>query len=335
MYNSQNLPLSPKKIIKKTLPTIFPTLILFVFLGIIMLVFNKTMGSDLGNNVLTPFSKHLPLILIVLWILNSAWIIGYQYLYYKLYYYNFEQEEAEIRKGVIARSTGVVRYGKIQNLYVDQDFWDRILGLYDVHYETAGETSSFYSHVDGLDRENSNKLLEFLKERIGNPVIDKVDRNNIQENVSNNQIDDSAILFSRSNILLSKKYLFSSAIFNIGVSILPVGLIFGRFISEAEINGEVMPFSWTYLLLLMLLIFLVMMIYSWLWFNFFNFELKVKSAHIEKGIISRSSSYIYYNRIQNININQGLVDRLLGICYLNIETAGESGGLSRFQIPAL
>jgi putative membrane protein len=251
-------------------------------------------------------------------------------LYYKFYYYNFEESGAEIKKGVVAVSTGIVRYNRIQNLYIDQDFLDRVLGLYDVHYETAGETSSFYSHVDGLNNKNSDKLLEFLKERIGNPNIEREEKNNITENSNDTQKDDSTILFSRENITLSKKYLFTSAIFNAEILIL-IGLIASRMV--IEITKNIMPINWLYVLLAMPPIFLITMIYSWFWFKFFYFEFKNKSVHIKKGVISRSSQYIYYNRIQNININQSFLNRLLGISYLNVETAGE--GSATFQIPGL
>lgn len=330
MYNSQNLPLSTKKIIKKTLPTIFPALILFSFLEVIIIIFAKTLGSDFGNDAVALFSVYLPIILPALWITISAGAIGYEYFYYKLYYYNFENSSAEIKKGVVAVSTGIVRYNRIQNLYVDQDFLDRVLGLYDVHYETAGETSSFYSHVDGLDKKNSDKLLDFLKERIGNPDTGKEEKSNIAENSDDVQKDDGTVLFSRENIILSKKYLFTSAIFNAEILIF-LAILFSSFIIRA--TKELMPINWSYVLLSLPPIFIVMMIYSWFWFKLFYFEFKAKSIQVKKGVISRSSQFIYYNRIQNINVDQSFLNRLLGICYLNVETAGE--GSATFQIPGL
>lgn len=334
MYNSTNLPLSPRKVVKKTLPTIFSASVLFFFLGVIMVIFNKAMGSDLGNSAVSDLSRYLPFILPIFWIVICAISIGYEYFYYKLYFYNFEEDKAEIKKGVVAQATGIVRYGKIQNLYVDQDILDRIFGLYDVHYETAGETSTFYSHVDGLNMENSGKLVSFLKERIGDNSVEKMKDAIATPIAEPVQFDDSLVMFSRDNIALSNKYLLGKAFTNAGILI--VGLFF---ISTqiVEILNDIPDFkiNWIYVSLLVLLAFLAMMVSSWLWLKFFDFEFKNSSLQIKKGIISKSSSYIYYNRIQNINVNQGFFDRILGTFYLGIETAGEGNVFSKFQIPAL
>lgn len=161
MYNSQNLPLSKKKIFKKSFGLVLALfLALLVLIGFGMLV----MFSNGDEKTVQQFSFAI-VIAILVDIFAIGGVIYYQYLYYKLYYYNFEDDSAEIKKGVVSVSTGHVRYGKIQNIFVDQDIFDRILGLYDVHYETAGETSGNYSHVDGMEKENADKLKDFLMEK--------------------------------------------------------------------------------------------------------------------------------------------------------------------------
>ncbi|HEY4475377.1 MAG TPA: PH domain-containing protein, partial [Candidatus Paceibacterota bacterium] len=148
MYNSQNLPLSPRKVAKKFLARnwTFILVILFVVFGFSFtsnLIESTADREGVQLSFLFPF--YVPLIFFLILFI----CLVYEYLYYRLYYYNFESDSAEIRKGVISRATGHVRYDRLQNIYVDQDVLDRIFGLYDVHYETAGEKSGFYSHVDG------------------------------------------------------------------------------------------------------------------------------------------------------------------------------------------
>ncbi len=143
MYDSQNLPLSPLKVVKKTIRRwLFWALFVLPFLYL-------SISSWYGISM---FGVAFLLLLPIMFV-----IVIYEYYYYKLYYYNFAEDRAEIRKGVISRATGHVHYERLQNIYIDQDFLDRIFRLYDIHYETAGKTSDFYSHVDGLNKINADK----------------------------------------------------------------------------------------------------------------------------------------------------------------------------------
>lgn len=153
MWNSENLPLEKRKIVKKTSKSALVFFMYVLFLAPVYLISETTS----------------PLFLIVglmAFIIPTLLVYIYQALYYRLYYYDFGEEGAEIRKGVVSQSTGHVRYKKIQNIYIDQDVLDRLFGLYDVHYETAGETSGIYSHVDGLNKENADKLVSFLNDKL-------------------------------------------------------------------------------------------------------------------------------------------------------------------------
>lgn len=208
MFNSQNLPLEKKKIIKKSVAPIFFLLFISLFIGGIILILFMSLTTKMSDAIFFTV-----LIVTSFNIVAIGTVFLYQYLYYKFYYYDFKADKAEIRKGVIAIATGHVRYERIQNIFVDQDVLDRIFGLYDVHYETAGETSGFYSHVDGLNKENADKLIAFLNERVSNkdfaaPITDENGRNAIAtENINK----DQAIL-SRENLPIDKKVISSMVI---------------------------------------------------------------------------------------------------------------------------
>lgn len=174
MYNNQNLPLSPQKIIKKTLflstPAIAVALLFFlvsflpVWLNSFIIansvdgIIDSTYLTMLGSlQTLTRFFALISLSFIPL-------ILIYEYFYYKTYFYDFSPDKAKISKGVLRRSTGFVTYDKIQSIYLNQDPLDKFFGLYDVHFETAATESGSYSHVDGLNKENAEKLVDFLQE---------------------------------------------------------------------------------------------------------------------------------------------------------------------------
>ena len=62
-----------------------------------------------------------------------------------------------------------------------------------------------------------------------------------------------------------------------------------------------------------------------------NYQFEVTPSAFKKqyGIIHKQSSSIPYDRIQNVNVSRNLIDRLLGLAHLEIETAGNSGDSDR------
>lgn len=333
MYNSQNLPLSPKKVIKKTIARgigYSPLIISVIILG---LSFKKA--------GIAFFSVYTGLLLIFLGIIFLTSLF-YQYLYYKLYYYDFSEEKGEIRKGVISRATGYVRYERLQNVYVDQDFWDRIFGLYDVHYETAGETSGFYSHVDGLIKENADKLVAFLDQKTNPhttipPTTTPTSQQSLQKEISGEKEEVGAEI-SREN------YPISSSIILVGIismimAIFIVLIVFAGLLYNLNLFTAFAKKTALFLIILAVLI-LLDIIYNYVWYKNFYFSFGEKRGEIKTKVVGQSISYLYYDRIQNVNINQGILERIFGIYSLSIETAGEKTSRrlnmpGRLNIPGL
>ncbi|MDZ7702055.1 MAG: PH domain-containing protein [Halobacteriales archaeon] len=63
----------------------------------------------------------------------------------------------------------------------------------------------------------------------------------------------------------------------------------------------------------------------------FEFELTAGSLDITSGVIARRTREIPLGRIQNVDIRQGVVPRLLGIAEVRFETAGGSGTEASLQ----
>lgn len=66
--------------------------------------------------------------------------------------------------------------------------------------------------------------------------------------------------------------------------------------------------------------------FVWAWVNIkeWRYEIGKKSFEVKYGIINKKSVSVPYNRIQNVNLNQGLVGQKLGLTRLSIQTAGDS-----------
>ncbi|EAR11602.1 hypothetical protein PI23P_00310 [Polaribacter irgensii 23-P] len=59
---------------------------------------------------------------------------------------------------------------------------------------------------------------------------------------------------------------------------------------------------------------------------FKNFQFKIENQHfiLEKGILKKTSTSIPFDRIQNINFKQNVIQQLINVHEVNIETAGSS-----------
>ena len=151
-------PLERRKIIKKTLKAIWGWLIgIFIWLALLIVLADPTsLVRSFGN----PW---------IIWVVAQVFIalltLLYQILYYKFYFYDLQDNQMIIRKGVIGRTEITTQYNRIQNVFVDQDIFDRVFGLYDVQLITAGievQTTQPLNHIDGVNRENAYILRDIL-----------------------------------------------------------------------------------------------------------------------------------------------------------------------------
>ncbi len=71
--------------------------------------------------------------------------------------------------------------------------------------------------------------------------------------------------------------------------------------------------------------FLIAWGYGVLSHKFYFYELTDDGFRKESGIIWKTYTTIPYDRIQNVDINRGVIARILGLSDLKIQTAGSSG----------
>ncbi len=68
-------------------------------------------------------------------------------------------------------------------------------------------------------------------------------------------------------------------------------------------------------------------------YHFYRYELTEEGFRKELGVIFKKYVTIPYDRIQNVNISRGILDRILGLSGLSIQTAGT--GLAEGKLPGL
>jgi hypothetical protein len=81
-----------------------------------------------------------------------------------------------------------------------------------------------------------------------------------------------------------------------------------------------------------LLVVLFGIIFSYIWarlsYHFYRYEFTDKEFKQEYGVIIKHYIFIPYERIQNIDIHRGILERILGLSNLYFQTAGAGGVLS-------
>jgi uncharacterized protein len=93
-----------------------------------------------------------------------------------------------------------------------------------------------------------------------------------------------------------------------------------------------LPFGVTTLIALLLVI-ISGIIYPQLKYKYWKFEIRQQEIYIERGILTRIKTIAPYRRVQHLDVQQGILERLMGLAMLVIYTAGTRG--ADITIPGL
>ena len=155
-------PLNSIKPLKKTLKaTFYLTLFLIIIQSFSLpFIYSMTKFQTRNAHYSIDFTSTTLLIIIIFFVLKLI----YEIFYFKTYYYADNNELLILKKGVFFIDTLTIPYDKIQHLFVDQDLFDRLFGLWDVHVASAG-TTGMQLHIDGLKRQHAEELKKILISR--------------------------------------------------------------------------------------------------------------------------------------------------------------------------
>lgn len=117
--------------------------------------------------------------------------------------------------------------------------------------------------------------------------------------------------------------------FFLGLFIFPMimGLVFEKNAPLAHLKFQIAVIlsNWG---LLLVLYFLLIAVFCWIWakltYRFWVYQLTEDVFKKEYGVIWKKYVSIPYERIQNVDINRGIIARILGLSDLHIQTAGSS-----------
>ncbi|MEI8174725.1 MAG: PH domain-containing protein [bacterium] len=321
----QQFPLSPRKFWKKMVPKIIGFIFLpLIFLGIIGPFFFFTSGTQTTNlGILLLIIIVSSLILYLILILPYAWYVK---VYIKRYYYDAGENFITIKKGVFAPTEIHVQWQKIQDVYVDQDILDRIMGLYDVHIASATATSGIEAHIDGVNQASAEGLKKILLDKVsGTGKIPS----KILEQTQTPQPNTSTITLnediSNNTYPLTDKWTMVTLISRlIGSFVLPAFIIFIFFGRAKDIS---FADYWIYFVLgwlaLSVLTMIVRTITLYIWKSNYAFNFTPEHIYYREGVISMSEKHMPYSSIQDVTVKQSVIERLFGLAKVVIENAAQ------------
>lgn len=246
-----------------------------------------------------------------------GFVVTYVYwrYYIKTYFYSADEHFITIRKGVFAPTEIHVQYSKIQDVYVDQDITDRVMGLYDVHIASATYASGIEAHIDGVDAVTAEGLKQFFLNRITNasrpsapsaPAVSEVSTSATPEVTLPADVTGvSSVSFPINGKWYAQSVL--SALF--GSALISV-LITVR--AEIPVLFSLIPF---------VILFVGQFLYAVLWKNAYTWNLSSEFLEMSEGVIARKSTHLPYRTIQDVILTQSIIERVLGLCTVRVENA--------------
>ncbi|MES2623396.1 MAG: PH domain-containing protein [Patescibacteria group bacterium] len=326
-------PLSPKKLTKKMLASAIPFFILAMIIGIPGAMGIQALtspGSDIMMTLIFGILGGLFAFAIIMFIYSL-----YIKYYIKTYYYSDDEDFLTIKKGVFAPTEIHVQYLKIQDVFVDQDILDRILGIYDVHISSATYSSGIEAHIDGVDKAGADGLKNLFLGKMKRSSNGSQSQQFVAAPTSVDQSTDSTTSTNE-----PVKAMFSSPI-----SSSVYGLSSNWWVSELvklAIGSVTTPFFitlwfvfresdnmtsgfWKFALIIWFSVFVIFVIYRslylFLWKKHYTYNFGEEYIYMKVGVLSVSEKNMGYNTIQDVKVNQSFIDRIFGVADVIIENA--------------
>lgn len=314
-------PLSKKKFWKKMLERGVFVFILSFLAGVItaVMVLTNAHQDFTTSNIITTSIISTFVMLVFFYIILFLTYGVYVHFYIKHYYYDCADKLVTIRKGVFAVNEIHVQYQKIQDVFVDQDVFDRMLGLYDVHIASTTFNSGMEAHIDGVDSVGADYIKSLILKKIGGSIPKTIKIPMIHSKQSKQKI-------SSANYPISNKWLFlaglSSLFYVLILMLFVVGFIARNFHTGADVTSQSIALT-RYVMLGFAALFILTIITNWLWKKAYYFEFFPDYIQLKTGIISKKESHLPYKAIQDVTVSRGVFERMLGLSTVIITNAAQ------------
>lgn len=276
-------------------------------LGLIFFTFFVASGSLAS----APISAILGVFLLGL--TGILFVGGYEYLYWRNFEYTVEEDGLKILSGVISKNDREIPLKRIQNVDINRNIVQRLLGIAKADIETAGggSTEASLKYVDYEDAQRLQEKVRELKNRRSSDTEREGDRE------------------EREDFVLSDSDLTLLSLTSIDMRILG-GLAVLVSMSGGSVSSQLGGAG------IAVTAFLGLLLLGGIWIagaaskfvQFYDFRLQFheNALEYERGLLNRASGTIPEEKIQDIIIEENFVQRYLGFASLEVETAGYSPG---------
>ena len=274
--------------------------------------------------------------------------VAYEIAYYRRFEYELTDDTLDIRSGVLNRREREIPYGRIQNVDVSRNVFQRLVGLSKLDIETAGggSTEASLRYVTGFEAKRLQLDIQRYKRgespethARGSSLEDSTDRDLTEADradldqdggtLGSREADDEELLFE---IAPSELALAGILSFDPRVP----GALIALFTGSVPFVSPIIPVEgpvWLVLGLLALL-FAVGVVLAWIVgaasavLNYWGFRLtrSAEELRYERGLLQRYSGTIPLDKIQAITITDNPLKRRAGYATLVVETAGYAPG---------
>lgn len=267
------------------------------------------------------------LIFVGIAILGVAAVAGWEVVYHRRFEYELTPDTFDIHSGVLSRRDREIPFGRIQNVDIRQNVFQRLLGIAEVRLETAGggETEAQLRYVN---REEASRLQEAVsrhkrEEESGEPA----------------RAESVETLFS-----ITPRELGILGVVSMDLRLVPLILValsvFGptaiaRLLPDVDqlfLIGPIVGVATIVGLAILSGVLSILQYYD------FTLARRGEEYRYERGLLQRFSGSIPVEKVQTLSIRENVLARWFGYASLTIETAGyapgqDSGARSQSAIP--
>lgn len=250
-------------------------------------------------------------IFVVVVVLGIGLALGYQIAYYRRFEYRLTEDTFDIDSGVFSRREREIPYGRIQNVDIAQNVFQRLFGIAEVRLETAGggESEAQLQYV-GLDE--AQRLQESVSKR----------KRGVGEDAEAPERDQTLLfdITPRELVVLGVVSMDPRLLSILAVPLSFVGpSVIASYIPETDLLWLLVPLGLAAIVVVSALVSGVLAMTRYYGFMLWATE---DEYRYERGLLQRFSGSIPKSKVQTVTITENVLARWLGYASLAIETAG-------------
>ncbi len=245
--------------------------------------------------------------------------------------YRVEEGELRIEQGVMVRKKLFLSPERIQVIDITSGMVQRLFGLVQLEVKTAGSTSK-EAKISALSREKAQQLQQILRE-----AAESVRGDSEEETAEAEEVEKEKPVY---RLNMRDLLIAASTSGRFGVALSIVGTVFSQVdqvISEEqmlEYFRRVAPSMSSVNVIVVSVV--AVIVVSWLFaflstiIKYYGFQVEVgeKELVISRGLLEKKQLTVPFNRIQAVQIREGLLRQPIGYASITLESAGygdESG----------